>query len=51
MDASLLVHIPPPVECVKLVVDPEQTTAVPLIAGGVASTVIAKVFLQPVGRL
>ena len=44
----LLTHVPPEVVSLNPVVNPEQTIAVPEIAGGEGLTVNADVAMQPV---
>jgi len=46
--AVLLIHVPPVVPSVRVVVSPEHTYPVPLIAVGVVFTVIVVDALQPV---
>ena len=48
--ALLLVHVPPVIRSLSIIVDPGQTFKVPVIAGGTASTVTTKVAVQPVPK-
>ena len=45
----LLVHVPPPVTSISVVVKPIHTLAVPVMAPGMGFTVMVFVVLQPVG--
>ena len=45
--ALLLVHVPLPVESLKVVVNPEQTFIVPVIVAGKGLTVTLAITLQP----
>jgi hypothetical protein len=51
IDALLLVHEPPSAVLLKVVTEPTHTVVVPVIAGGIACTVIALVEKHPVGSV
>ena len=48
---ALLLHVPPPVPSVSVVVNPEHTVRVPLIAVGNGFTVTMAVCIQPVASV
>lgn len=48
IDALLLIQLPPEVALARVVVDPTQTLAVPVIDAGNAFTVTTRVLKQPV---
>ena len=49
--ALLLLHVPPALTSLKLVVDPWHTARVPVIADGVGLTVNIVVTIHPVGKV
>lgn len=49
--ASLLLHVPPVVVLLKVVTEPSQTLAVPVMPAGIAITVTVAVVLQPVASM
>jgi hypothetical protein len=51
MPVLLLIHVPPPVASLRVVVEPEQTLSVPLIGGGGVLTVMGIVAIQPVPKV
>jgi hypothetical protein len=50
-DTLLLLHAPPEVALVKMVVEPVHTVSIPAIAAGSGLTVISRILKQPVGIL
>jgi hypothetical protein len=47
----LLLHVPPDIASLRVVVDPTHTLNVPPIAGGAGFTVMIRVAAQPVGNV
>jgi hypothetical protein len=50
IDVLLLLHVPPPVTSLKLVVRPTQTIGLPVMAGGKEFTITVAVAVQPTPR-
>lgn len=50
-DISLLLHVPPPVPSLRVVVAPSHTLMIPVIATGIGNTLIVAVVRQPVGSI
>lgn len=48
---SLLVHVPPAVRSVQVILEPAQTVASPVIAAGTGLTVNNAVSMQPLGSM
>ena len=51
MAGEALLHAPPAVALLKVVVEPAQTLVVPVIAAGSGLTVTVVVTAQPVGKV
>ena len=48
VERELLVHVPPAIISVSVIVEPTQTSLLPIMAGGNAYTVTVTVAAQPV---